>query len=293
MESRTSLALISLPSWGNSGAGSRQPTTLAILAPAKLGRRIDFVVVSQHFDAGNIATWTATEFDLLNVNDDHDAVAMQVGLEQTCNGSKPPMLDRVRKFDQRKLKDPDTIQAVEFWIDAFGLQWLAWELDVNLHAHILQEVLHAIVCHVAPVDSRGPVSSYVPAAAWEIRGKRQAFKKRTAGKRWTLPLFLLRGAWDRWTGSRAADGNNWELGHKRMLLYDVSAAAVKFSTLTIRRLIRECKNEKLGDIAKNVGHVTPAAIFKRLKELAEVARPRRTACTGTSGAGSRLVAVLR
>ena len=42
---------------------------------------------------------------------------------------------------------------------------------------------------------------------------------------------------------------------REMLLFEVVAAAVKASTLFVKTRIKECKNEKLGNIAEQVGAI--------------------------------------
>ena len=54
---------------------------------------------------------------------------------------------------------------------------------------------------------------------------------------------------------------------KEMLLFEIVAAAIKFSTLFIKTRIKECKNDKLGNLAKQVGVISPQHIFRRLREL--------------------------
>ena len=89
--------------------------------------RIDFICLSGHFLHENVRTWVATEIDLLNVNDDHDAVAGRLTLTQACNERQPPMMDRVRQYDQRALKRPEVIRDMEMWMDLFGLSRLPWD----------------------------------------------------------------------------------------------------------------------------------------------------------------------
>ena len=53
------------------------------------------------------------------------------------------------------------------------------------------------------------------------------------------------------------------------------ATAIKVSTMFIKTRIRECKNEKLGNIARQVGTISLQSIFRRLKELRLGARQPR------------------
>ena len=228
--------------------------------------RIDFSVVSRHFCPHNVCTWAATEIDTLNCNDDHDAVGFHVTLWQACRGDKPPQLDRKRQYDPRKLRDPAVVQRIERWIDCFGLRYVPWEIDVNLHAQIIQDVLLAILCREAPVDERGPVSSYVPMDAWRVREARQIFKRRTRYRKQHGFADTIRLYFGRWASTAEPAGGVWPVT-KDVLLYEVMAAAVKISTLFIKKRIRECKIELLENIASQVGVTSPANIFRRLKEM--------------------------
>ena len=118
--------------------------------------RIDFPVLSHHFTEQDARTWAAAEIDTLNPNDDHDAVGMRVRLVQPCQGRRPPQLDRRRKFDSRKLKEPEVLSKIDGWIDFLQLKDIPWDLDVNVHTQAVQEVMHAVLCHEAPLDVRGP-----------------------------------------------------------------------------------------------------------------------------------------
>ena len=228
--------------------------------------RIDFPVVSRHFCPYNVCTWAATEIDTLNCNDDHDAVGFHVTLRQACRGDKPPQLDRKCQYDPRKLRDPAVVQRIERWIDCFGLRYVPWEIDVNLHAQIIQDALLAILCREAPVDERGPVSSYVPMDAWRVREARQIFKKRTRYRKQHGFADTIRLYFGRWASTAEPAGGVWPVT-KDVLLYEVMAAAVKISTWFIKKRIRECKIELLENIASQVGVTSPANIFRRLKEM--------------------------
>ena len=244
--------------------------------PSGKRSRIDFFLLSCHFGATATSTWAALELDLLNRNDDHDAVGLQTSMVQECQGARPSQLNRTRGYDPRKLRQPEALDMVDYWIEVFNLKSIPWELDVNLHAQIVQDALYAILCSVAPVDARGPASSYVPDAAWRIRESRQTLKKLTRWRKAEYGVAVLREPFALWRGTACSPDDTTLRVSKPVLLYEMIAAAVKVSTDRIRRLIRDCKNEKLGDIAKQVGKISPASIFRRLKELRLGARQPKT-----------------
>ena len=229
--------------------------------------RIDFLIVSRHFDVELVRTWAATEIDLLNINDDHDAVGGCIRLRQHTGGQVPPLMNRRRQYDPRELRRPEVIMQVEQWVDAFGLARLPWELDVNTHTQIVQETLVAILGHVAPPQARGPLSTYITREAWELRERRQQHKKRTQGRRSSIWSILVQGAFSQWKGRDTEDPDGVLKLNKAAMLYEVSAAAVKTATLKLKSMIRQAKNDKLSDIAKRVGRVAPDAIFRKLKEM--------------------------
>ena len=170
----------------------------------------------------------------------------------------------------------EVLRQVEHWLDVLGLKYIPWQLDVNVHAQLLQDVLYMVLCTVAPRKAGGPISSYVPKEAWQLRERRQRFKCRTRSRKEVTYSAILRGALHRWRSAGQGLSRDLPLTCKITLLYELAAAAVKISTGAIKRMIGECKNAKLGDIARQVGKVTPAAIFQRLREMNLGSRqPRR------------------
>ena len=161
--------------------------------------RIDFPVLSRHFDAQCVQTWAAVELDTLNSNDDHDAVGISVTLVQPCQCGKPPQLDRGKKYDPRKLRDPAVMSRIDEWIEVFGLKDIPWELDVNAHAQAVQEALYAIMCKEAPLTAKGPRSSYIPEDAWRVRDRRQRGKQLTRQRKSYGLLEALRAPLQVWS----------------------------------------------------------------------------------------------
>ena len=138
---------------------------------------------------------------------------------------------------------------------------------MNIHTQIVQEALLCIMRHVAPPRERGPMSTYITAAAWQLREKRQQLKRRTGHRREGVLRQLLGLSFAQWCRRTGGCNSTALVVCKGVLLYEVIAAAVKTATLRMRDMIKTAKNEKLGNIARLVGRITPAAIFQQLKDM--------------------------
>ena len=135
-----------------------------------------------------------------------------------------------------------------------------------MHTQVVQDVLYAIICKEAPLTVRGPSSSYVPEDVRRVREGRQRFKKMTRDRKCRGVIDAVRTCLQKWAFD-THDNAEELMVSKEVLLFETVAAAVKISTNFIRRRIKEWKNEKRGNIARQVGMISPLNIFNPLKEL--------------------------
>ena len=230
--------------------------------------RIDFPLLSRHFHEADVQTHVADDIDLLTTGDDHDPVMAVVKLVVTDGLSRPSMVDRVRKYDARKLAKPEVQAAVDYWLECMGLHLIPWELDVNSHAQAIQDGVERILCAVAPVDHNKPLSTYIPDEAWRIREARQALKKRTRHRKEAFRDHRLRQGFHCWLDKVRGGGHAAPVRlDADVVIYEVVAFAVKFATVRMRRLIHKEKNEQLLTLSRQVGSVTPDVIFNKLKTM--------------------------
>ena len=126
------------------------------------------------------------------------------------------------------------------------------------------------------MDEKGPLSTYIPKAAWELRARRQRVKKMTTFRKVEWRTQALQEAVKYWRLSGDPTRTGSKHTSKAMLIYEIFAAAIKVATRAMQRMIGAAKVEALGNIARDVGRISPAGIFRRLREMNLGARqPKR------------------
>ena len=113
---------------------------------------------------------------------------------------------------------------------------LPWFLDVNLHAAYIEQASHDILKEHFAVKVDGPRSSYISDEVWQLRTQRNSLKAGTRFWKEGHRVALLKEGLSRLAGK---PGSRWWL--KVDLLYNIFAAAIRYSTGHIKAQIRTDK----------------------------------------------------
>ena len=202
--------------------------------------RIDFVCLGRELPHSDLASWVALDFDLLTTNDDHSAVAVSGSFWLQSRGGHPGRLWR-RQYNLPKLSSPEGREALRRSLEAVGS--IPWSTEVNVHAAILERVSHDILNRHFALKHGGPRSSYISDEVWNLRERRNRLKSRTRFWKEGRATALLK------VGLAGLGGRTCALPWRKIsILYDLFAAAIRFSTGHIKARIREDKQSLLHNI---------------------------------------------
>ena len=210
-----------------------------------LGRtsRIDFIFLGRDPPATNVTSWVASDIDLVTANEDHLAVAVSGHFWLRTHGTVPGHLWR-RRYDLEKLFSQEGRAALHHALDAVGP--IPWDTDTNLHAALLERSVHDIMGRHFAIRQDGPRSSYISDMVWRLRGRRNGLKSRTRFWKEGRDTALLKA------GLAGLADKGCSLPWRKIdFLYNLFAAAVRFSTGCIKQQIRADKQSFLQSIVKD------------------------------------------
>ena len=194
-------------------------------------------------------------FDLLNVRDDHFALEVHVDFTFLNVGIDRKKLHRGMSWDFRALDCPDVQAELAAAIDAREITSVPWDWDVNKHAQFLSSGIVSALDEVLPKKEDTPKSSYIPIAAWKLRNSKLRLKKLTANRKANFREDALRLAWNCFVGAARGDFKPGRLElRKCIMLYELVASAVQVTTMFMKQLIRNIKNEILDTMVRQLGH---------------------------------------
>ena len=233
--------------------------------PSGKESRIDFFAVSSFFRCPDVCTWVDKSFDLLNLQDDHFALLLEVRKIVGAHRTEDVKCRR-RRFAVDKLKDPHVCSRISHRLESLPLP--PWEMDVNAHAQVFQNSVHQILQEEIPWEPHRPTSKYLSDHTWWLRQQKQDLKGRTANRRRDHRPALLSCALDLWSAPAAADFEHCSLMLRKMcLLYELVASAIKFATGRLKILIRADKADHLKSVCMSIGKCDSQQIMSRLRSL--------------------------
>ena len=219
--------------------------------------RIDFLCIGRGFVSSQLSTWVASDLDLLNLSEDHSAIALQGIFVDSRSSPQPAHLLR-RRYDTAKMQTPAGKVILR---DSLAGLWVApWGADVNLHAAALEEATHAVLQKHFAVHHGGPRSAYISDYVWQVRGRRNHLKTVTRFWKEGHKTALLREGFNRL--AQRGRSTWWK---QVDLFYHLFAAAVRTSTEWIKRHIRKDKLTLLRNIADGGGGHTVQDIQRALR----------------------------
>ena len=170
-------------------------------------------------------------------------------------------LRRGMGWDLRALDCPDVQASLAAAIDARAIATVPWDWDVNKHAQFLSHGIVSGLDEVLPRKEDTPKSSYIPAAAWKLRNRKLRLKKLTANRKANFREDALRLAWDWFVkGVRGHSQHELPVLRKCLLLYELVVSAVQVTTMYMKRLIRDKKNDVLDAMVRQLGQLRPDQI---------------------------------
>ena len=191
--------------------------------------RIDFICVGRALPCSHVHSWVACDLDLLTAQEDHRAVAFSGVFWQDRSSKGAGHLWR-GKYDLPKLGSPEGKELIR---DAFAKTGsIPWEVGVNEHAFILEQVAHDVLDRHFASKRDGPRSSYISDEVWSLRERRNRLKSHTRFWKEGRSTALLK------VGFAALSGRRCVLDWCKIdFLFDLFAAAVRFSTGRIKSSI--------------------------------------------------------
>ena len=219
--------------------------------------RIDFICVGRDLPCSDVRSWVASDLDLLTAHEDHRAVAFSGLFWQDKSNKGAGHLWR-RQYDLAKLC---SIEGKEILRDAIAAaEPVPWEVGVNAHASILEQISHAVLDRHFAVKRAGPRSSYISDEVWNLRERRNNLKLRTRFWKEGRGTALLKVGFAKISGRECV--LDW---CKIDLLYDLFAAAVRFSTGRIKSSICADKQHLLKNIVNGSDGGSLQQIQKAIK----------------------------
>ena len=141
-------------------------------------------------------------------------------------------------------------------------------MDVNAHAALFQDQVHAVLQDEIPCRADGPTSRYISQEAWDIRLAKHRLRGRTANRRHDHRHVVMNLALEIWRPVNATMAAfSRLLMHKACLLHELFALAVKFGTVRMKRIIRDDKAKALAEVSSALGKKAQQAIMADLKRL--------------------------
>ena len=216
-----------------------------------------------------VSSWVACDLDLLTACEDHRAVALNGLFWQNKSNTGAGHLLR-RQYDLAKLCSPEGKDIIREAIDAADA--VPWEVGVNDHASILEQFSHDVLSRHFAVKWEGPRSSYISDEVWSLRERRNRFKSRTRFWKEGRGTALLKTGFAKLSGRECV--LDW---YKIDFLYDLFAAAVRFSTGRIKSNICADKQQLLRSLVNGPDGGSLQQIQKAIKRCG---LGRRAKCKG-------------
>ena len=220
--------------------------------------RIDYLLVGGTAVVEQARSEIDDSFDNCSPQEDHKLLQLSIGghLDATACSRR---LARP-KYDRDKILSLEGRSILRQLLSEFPHP--SWEVGVDQHCSTIEAYMRkALDAHFAlpPAQKR---ASYIPEKVWILRGQKVSFKHRVR-HRAKLWLDLQSRAFAQW--SQQQDYSVVPLVEKHSLLYDLAAAAVKYTTARIKREVRNAKNTFLRGVAGE-GHQGAAKILQRVKK---------------------------
>ena len=208
--------------------------------------RIDYVAVGGRMQTSEIASWVETAIDTANANDDHDAVVLEV-TGHIGSASVQKRLHRPR-YDTAKMVTMDGRHIIEKELAQYRPP--DWAMHPDDHCQHLQDFLHGVMQKHFSLDDARPRASYIPSEVWRLRQGKLGLKRRTRHRKY-LGEALLTRAFLQWKTSE--DYGIMVLLRKQLLLYEITAGAIRWATDAIKRGIGRAKTAFLQSLAYEEG----------------------------------------
>ncbi|CAE6948720.1 unnamed protein product [Symbiodinium sp. CCMP2592] len=146
-----------------------------------------------------------------------------------------------------------------------------WNMHPDEHCQNFQEHMVKVMRQSFALPQRPQGASYIPDEVWALRQLKNQLKWRTRG-RLRQAGYLQRQALTHWR--HGCDPGIASRTAKHALLYDLVASAVKFATMTCRRIIAKAKDNYLRGLAAT-GPQSASAILRRAKQAGLGSKAKR------------------
>ena len=216
--------------------------------------RIDYFGIANAWGRVHVRTSAWEALELLNANEDHTALFLELRSSFETGTVARPSLVRQGDLDISQLRDPVVANSLEQRLAAAQLHKVDWSKDVNEHAHFLQEQIMQAMEEVLPRKSSRPRATYISNEAWSLRDAKRHCKQKSDDRRGSYKLDVLRLGMQTWRADKATEyeGARAQL-HKCTLIYEVNASAIRLATEKIKRRIADDKNRYLCQLVSRQG----------------------------------------
>ncbi|OLP79036.1 hypothetical protein AK812_SmicGene40723 [Symbiodinium microadriaticum] len=208
--------------------------------------RIDYIGIEGCLKVTEISSWVEQDFDTANVNDDHSAVVLDVTGSVGGTGFQKRL--HRPKYDTGKMLTKEGKAIIEKELAHYSPP--SWETHPDDHCQHLQDFMHDIMKRHFSLEAGRPKASYIPHEVWKLREGKLGLKRRTRHRK-DLSEALLSRAFLQWkTGE---DYGVLVLLRKQLVLYELTAGAVRWATGAIKRGIAKAKAAFLQGLAFSEG----------------------------------------
>ncbi|CAE7722823.1 unnamed protein product, partial [Symbiodinium sp. CCMP2456] len=225
--------------------------------PQATEHRIDYVLQGGAAEIQEASTTVRQDLDAGGAGDDHWPVSARF------RGRLQPIKNTRRlwrpKFDVAKMLTVPGREIIAQAMNTYSPP--PWTTHPDQHCQHLNDFIHSILDRHFVKEAEGPRASYITEEMWDLRQKKMNFKKRVR-HRATLWQDLLHRALLQWR--ERSDYGIEALLAKQGILYQLASASIQLATRTLKKNIRQAKENFLRATAAEGGG-TAADILGRIK----------------------------
>ncbi|CAE7825551.1 unnamed protein product [Symbiodinium sp. CCMP2592] len=220
--------------------------------------RIDYLIIGGGAACLRAESFVCEEFDTGAPREDHRLAG--VSIHGACRAFKPRAALYRPTFDRGKIMSAEGKRILEQACEEFVQP--DWSMSPDQHYQVIQQMLQDTLQQHFLLDRASARATFMPAEVWQLREARQRLKRLTRG-RITL--------WDdlvAWAFRQLHDGKDrgmTNLVAKQGLLYQLSAAAIRFASTRIKRGLAKARQNFLRTVLLE-GHQGSSQVLRRTKK---------------------------
>ncbi|CAE7731174.1 unnamed protein product [Symbiodinium sp. CCMP2592] len=242
--------------------------------PTGSQHRIDYMIVGGGAACLRAESAVYVDFDTGAPREDHRLVG--VSLHGICRGTVNRASLCRPAYDREKIMSEEGRRLLEQACQDFVQP--DWTVSPDSHCQMIQQMLHAMLQRHFLVDRTSGRASFMPPEVWKVREARLKLKKATRGR---LTLWLDLVAWAfrqlRDQVDRGMVEVVMQVVNRQGLLYQVSAAAIRFAAMRIKRGLAQARQAFIRTMLTE-GHQGSSQVLRRIKKAGLGGSKARARC---------------